>query len=83
MKNIQVKNVTKRFVFLILMVAFGFWLNLLVFCLYIAVCLLALSLGNLVAWVFTGDWTFLDEKLLKLLDIFLKLDTKIESIIDR
>lgn len=82
MKNMQVNKVAKRLVFLILMAGFGFWFNLLVFGLYIVVCVPVLSIGNLFAWVVTGDRTLLDEPMTKLVDKFIELDKKIEIWIE-
>lgn len=83
MKNMQVKKVTKRLVFLLLMAVFGFWLNLLVFCLYIVVCAFVLSsIGSLLIWVVTGDRTILDEPMSRLLKKFIELDKKIDRWVE-
>lgn len=82
MKNMQVKKVAKRLVFLLLMVVFGFWLNLLVFCLYIVVCAFVLSIGSLFTWVVTGDRTILDEPMSRLLEKFIELDKKIDRWVE-
>lgn len=82
MKNMQVKKVTKRLVFLLLMAVFGFWLNLLVFCLYIVVCAFVLSIGSLLTWVVTGDRTILDEPMSRLLEKFIELDKKIDRWVE-
>jgi hypothetical protein len=78
----KISKISKRLVFLPLIVAFGFWFNLIVFCLYIVVCAFVLSIGNLFAWIVTGDRSLLDEPMSRPLEQFIELDKKIESWIE-
>lgn len=79
MKNMSIDKISKRLVFLLFMAVFGFWLNMLVFILYIVSCVIVLSIGNLFAWVVTGDRTLLDEPMSRPLEKCIRLDDKIES----